>query len=74
MSESEPTYVSTTIWKDRPSFDGWRKGSTFQQTHGGNKNKEDGGEECKLLEPLWNKPPIPVFYQGTLVISSKEGV
>jgi hypothetical protein len=23
--------------------------------------------------PLWSKPPVPVFYEGTLVISSAEG-
>ena len=34
MDASEPTYVSTTIWKDRASFDAWKSGTAFQQAHG----------------------------------------
>lgn len=74
ITEKDPTYVSTTIWKDRASFDGWRTGSAFQKAHGGgDKKEEEGDDNEKPPAPLWSKPPTPVFYEGTLVISSKGG-
>jgi len=69
MDASEPTYVSTTIWKDRTCFDAWRNGSAFSKAHGGDKKDAD----AKPPAPLWSKPPVPVFYEGTLVISSQDG-
>lgn len=69
VTSEEPTYVSTTIWRDRAAFDNWRTGGAFQTAHGG--AKETDGE--KPSAPLWSKPPTPVFYEGTLVISSKDG-
>jgi heme-degrading monooxygenase HmoA len=89
MDESEPSYVSTTIWKDRGSFDKWRSGSAFSQAHRQkqqekNKPKEDGEKPSSggpsaaaaaeaNQQPLWSRPPQPVFYEGTLVITKKEG-
>ncbi|CAJ1950166.1 unnamed protein product [Cylindrotheca closterium] len=76
MDESEPTYLSTTIWKDQASFQKWRQGSAFQKAHGGGppKDKKDESEKpAAPPAPLWAKPPQPVFYEGTLVISSEEG-
>lgn len=74
LTSDEPTYVSTTIWKDLASFNEWRTGSAFQKAHGGDKKKEDGdAADVKPPAPLWSKPPTPVFYEGTLVISSKDG-
>jgi heme-degrading monooxygenase HmoA len=71
LTSYEPTYVSTTIWKDRASFDGWRTGSAFQKAHGGGDDKKK--EDASPPTPLWSKPPTPVFYEGTLVISSEDG-
>eukprot|EP00580_Thalassiosira_gravida_P014695 CAMPEP_0201682084 /NCGR_PEP_ID=MMETSP0494-20130426/51438_1 /ASSEMBLY_ACC=CAM_ASM_000839 /TAXON_ID=420259 /ORGANISM="Thalassiosira gravida, Strain GMp14c1" /LENGTH=376 /DNA_ID=CAMNT_0048165839 /DNA_START=17 /DNA_END=1148 /DNA_ORIENTATION=+ len=76
MGEEEPTYTSCTVWKDRASFDGWRNGMAFKEAHGQTKKESGGGEEKKEKPsgpPLWSKPPVPVFYEGTLVISSQEG-
>jgi heme-degrading monooxygenase HmoA len=70
MGEEEPTYMSCTIWKDRAAFEGWKNGNTFKEAHG---EKKEGGEEEKAKKPLWSKPPVPVFYEGALVISSPEG-
>ena len=39
MTDAEPTYVSTTIWKDRASFDKWRTGNAFKQAHGQQQGK-----------------------------------
>lgn len=69
VTNEEPTYVSTTIWRDCAAFENWRTGGAFQKAHGG--AKEMDGE--KPPAPLWSKPPTPVFYEGTLVISSKDG-
>jgi heme-degrading monooxygenase HmoA len=75
IAEGEPTYMSTTIWKDFASFDTWRNGNAFKQAHGGSKPPSEGkGEESKPPQPLWSRSPQPVFYEGTLVISSQEGV
>jgi len=79
---AEPTYVSTTIWKDRASFEKWRSGSNFSKVHGqkagGNGDKKESkGEEAPKKPPqgppLWSRPPKPIFYEGTLVISSADG-
>lgn len=76
LSSGEPSYVSTTIWRDRNAFDNWRNGGAFQKAHG---QKPDDAKKSddKLKDPpapLWSKPPQPVFYEGTLVISSVDGV
>lgn len=84
VEESEPTYLSTTIWKDREAFKAWTMSNNFKKAHapaaGGDSKKEEEGnsEETKKAppsppQPLWSKPPVPVFYEGTLVISSADG-
>lgn len=70
MDNSEPTYESTTIWKDRASFEAWKNGAMFKAAHG---QSNDGQALATPPKPLWSKPPQPVFYEGTLVISSEEG-
>lgn len=77
MDETEPAYLSTTIWKDQASFEKWRKGTAFQKAHGQkpeqNKQSEEKPAAVEPPKPLWSKPPQPIFYEGTLVISSEEG-
>ena len=83
MDESaEPTYVSTTIWKDRQSFEKWRSGSNFSKVHGQKGKSESDKKDSEKKEeapkkpagpPLWSRPPTPIFYEGTLVISTKDG-
>ena len=74
---SEPSYLSTTIWKDRAAFDAWRAGSAFKKAHGGSgghgAEKKSEEKPASPPQPLWSKPPTPVFYEGTLVISKPEG-
>lgn len=72
---TEPTYLSTTIWKDRASFDQWRKGNAFKRAHGSKPpSSQEGKDQAQAPPaPLWSKPPAPVFYEGTLVISKPEG-
>mmetsp|Transcript_18210 Transcript_18210/g.29859 ORF Transcript_18210/g.29859 Transcript_18210/m.29859 type:complete len:339 (+) Transcript_18210:71-1087(+) len=74
MGEEEPTYVSTTIWKDRQAFENWKNGNAFKEAHA--EKKGDEPKEQKPQQPpapLWSKPPVPVFYESTLVISSPDG-
>jgi len=89
MDEStEPTYVSCTIWKDRASFEKWRFGNNFSKVHGGSKQggepkgaaaAKDGKESAPDKKPApkgppqWSRPPKPIFYEGTLVLSTKDG-
>jgi len=91
MDESaEPTYLSTTIWKDKESFDKWRSGSNFSKAHGqksggdADKKEPKGGDDDDKDEapkkppqaqgpPMWSRPPKPIFYEGTLVISTADG-
>lgn len=78
---AEPTYLSTTIWKDRASFDNWRNGSNFSKAHGqkAGGDKTDGKDEKEAPKkppqgpPMWSRPPQPIFYEGTLVISTADG-
>ncbi|KAL3922719.1 MAG: hypothetical protein SGARI_006386 [Bacillariaceae sp.] len=81
MDEStEPSYTSTTIWKDYESFNKWRSGSAFSKAHGQQQGKKEGSSKggdaaapAKPPQPLWSRPPQPVFYEGTLVLTKKEG-
>mmetsp|Transcript_23700 Transcript_23700/g.30924 ORF Transcript_23700/g.30924 Transcript_23700/m.30924 type:complete len:363 (+) Transcript_23700:59-1147(+) len=75
MGDDEPTYLSTTVWKDRASFDGWRSGTAFKKAHGSSekKKKTSDGADAKPPPPLWSRPPVPVFYEGTLVITTEDG-
>jgi len=72
VAENEPTYLSTTLWRDRAAFDAWRSGNAFKQAHGSNQKTEGDAEEKKAA-PLWSRPPEPIFYEGTLVITSEDG-
>ena len=76
LNNGEPSYMSTTIWRDRAAFEGWRNGQAFKQVHGGPKKEEGKGDAEAPQQrpaPLWSQPPQPIFYEGTLVISSKDG-
>jgi heme-degrading monooxygenase HmoA len=87
IQEGEPNYLSTTIWKNRASFDQWRTSQNFQEAHGQQTNKKDpvnketavdkdgtdGAVQAAKAPPLWSRPPQPVFYEGTLVITKEEG-
>ena len=76
VDPKEPTYLSTTIWKDQASFEKWRKGTAFQQAHGQKPPSEQTSEATKTAAPptlLWSRPPQPIFYEGTLVITSEDG-
>lgn len=82
MTMEEPTYVSTTIWKDQASFEKWKSDNAFKQAHGskppGNTvskedAKEGGAAAAAPPLPLWSRPPQTVFYEGTLVITNKDG-
>jgi len=75
---TEPSYLSTTIWENRAAFDAWREGTAFKKAHGGKPPSEQvkgdaSTSDAKPPAPLWSKPPAPIFYEGTLVISKPEG-
>lgn len=77
MTEEDPTYVSTTIWKDQESFQKWRKSAAFGQAHKPPSSSDSSSSQeaaAKPPAPLWSRPPKPIFYQGTLVITSKDGI
>ena len=77
MAEGEANYVSTTIWADRASFDGWRNGQQFGKAHGEGKSAPQGSAKPPAASggppPMWARPPTPVFYEAKLVIASPEG-
>ena len=73
MTPDEPTYQSTTIWRDRAAFDARREGNNFKAAHGNGEKKPDGEKPQGGPPPQWSKPPTPVFYEGTLVITGEEG-
>ena len=84
-SHTEPTYLSTTLWKDQASFQAWRESTNFSKAHGSSsRNTSNSSDKPKEDEkplspagppkPLWTKPPVPVFYEGKLVITTENGV
>ena len=73
-ASDEPTYMSCTVWQDREAFQGWRDGQAFKGAHGAGEKKGSRKEETKKPpRPLWSRPPVPVFYEGVLVISDEDG-
>lgn len=74
LADGEANYMSTTVWKDRASFDKWRNGQNFKAVHG-QKPAEGKADEADKPKPppMWVRPPNPVFYEGKLVISCPEG-
>jgi len=82
-SDTEPTYLSTTLWKDQASFQAWRESTNFSKAHGSSSSSSSSSSSDKPKEdkkpagppkPLWTKPPVPVFYEGKLVITTENGV
>ena len=74
MGEEEPTCTTCTNLKDRAAFDGWKSGAAFKEAYGQKKKEGDADKKPKQPPaPLWTKPPVPVFYEGTLVISAANG-
>jgi heme-degrading monooxygenase HmoA len=65
LEPGEPTYQSTTVWRDRAAFEAWRAGPA-KQAHAGPANAAPAA-------PLWTRPPLPVFYEAKLVIASPTG-
>jgi len=68
-------YMSTTVWKDRASFDNWRSSQQFKNAHGQKQGPggDAGVEGAPKPPPMWAGPPKPVFYEAVLVLSSPEG-
>lgn len=71
FESNEPTYQSTTIWRDRKAFENWRIGGGAKSTSGSNSNEES--KPSQPPQPLWSKPPKPVFYEATLVMTTSQG-
>lgn len=80
MKDTEPTYVSTTIWRDRDSFNAWRTSQSFKDVHQQQAGSSQPSSESTASQsssaktPLWVKPPAPIFYEGTLVITQSDGL
>jgi len=77
LGDDEPTYVSTAVWKDRVSFQKWKEGKSLKKRHETSSYDTTGNntstEKKQSSKPLWTQPPVPIFYEGTLVITNEEG-
>jgi hypothetical protein len=62
-------YVSFTIWKDKKSFNAWRRGDAFKEAHGGTSIGAFLGAMVSSLMVL-SGPPRPAFYDGLLLQTS----
>jgi heme-degrading monooxygenase HmoA len=65
ISEKEPNYVGTIVFKDRASHDKWKVEHEAESMA----RKSSGPPPPKM----WNKAPEKVYYEGTLVLSSTLG-
>jgi len=65
--DSEPNYVSFTVWSDQESFTAWRTGEAFKEAHG-------GGSLWGFVQMLVSSSqtlvgaPKPAFYEGLLPV------
>ena len=71
-------YVSTTVWKDRASFQAWREGAAFKRAHGEGKAKPAGagaGAKGGGGEPpkMFSTPPSVAVWEGKLMLTVAEG-
>lgn len=64
MTDAEPTYVATLIFKDRKTFENWKA-----TAH----NPEEGAKEQEAPPKMWTREPEKVYYEGTLVITKEDG-
>lgn len=79
--DGEPNYQSCTVWKDKASFMKWRDSQQFKSAHAdavkpaGAPSGAPSGEKPAGGGPpmMWSAPPKPAFFDGILVLSSKEG-
>lgn len=79
--DGEPNYQSCTVWKDKASFMKWRDSQQFKSAHAdagkpaGAPSGAPSGEKPAGAGPpmMWSSPPKPAFYEGILVLSSKDG-
>ena len=73
LTKPAQLFVLDLFQPNRQAFEAWRKGPAFGEAHGQGKPKEEGEAPKQPPAPLWSKPPQPVFYEGTLVITQTDG-
>jgi heme-degrading monooxygenase HmoA len=64
MTDAEPTYVATLIFKNRKLFENWKA------NHAPAPKPEEG---AKAPPKMWTRAPEKVYYEGTLVITKEDG-
>ncbi|MGY6694955.1 MAG: antibiotic biosynthesis monooxygenase family protein [Roseinatronobacter sp.] len=61
-SESETTYLSHTLWRDKAAFDAWARSQNFRGAHKGVRSHED----------IYLGPPELEIYDSVQCIRSQE--
>jgi heme-degrading monooxygenase HmoA len=65
LTANEPTYVVCTIFQDRESYETCMTAAAAAAT--------SNTSRCSIDSSLYSREPEQVFYEGALVISSKDG-
>jgi heme-degrading monooxygenase HmoA len=63
MTDAEPTYVATLIFKNRKLFENWKANAAAPKSK----------EGAKAPPKMWTRAPEKVYYEGTLVITKEDG-
>lgn len=63
-------YISSSFWKDRPSFDNWRNSQNQGEQHGSGHGSTAGGSS---VGGDLNGRPSVCFYEGKLALASPLG-
>jgi len=63
--DSDPNYVSCTVWETQDDFESWRKGDAFKEAHGGGTVAGVVSMLAATARNTYGKPK-PCFWQGLL--------
>lgn len=82
--DDDVNYMSVACWDDAASFQNWASSDAFKASHGsGSKSEGDKAAEAQdnpnagkkaYMGGILEKPPLPYFYEGKLVLESVPGV
>jgi len=66
-------YSTWSVWRDRAAFQAWQ-GAEKPQGKPAAAPAADGPPSAKKPPSIYVKPPVPLFYEGILMLESEAGV
>jgi heme-degrading monooxygenase HmoA len=70
------THSTFSVWRDRAAFEAWRASTSAdaKKPAAAPAAAEEGAAAKAKPPSIYARPPVPVFYEGILVLESAKGV